>query len=121
MARILIIDDDQDILDFTTSCLESSHTVTTAMNGEEGMVACEKGHFDLILTDIFMPYRDGLDIIREVRTLYPSIKIIAMTSHVGEGMTDYLKAAELIGAHAKLEKPLTPEIVVECVDAVLNN
>ncbi len=121
MANILIIDDDQDILDFVTSCLDDSHSVATALNGEEGMVACEKGRYDLIITDIFMPYRDGLDIIREVRTLYPEVKIIAMTSHVGEGMTDYLKAAELIGAHAKLEKPLTPEIVVECVQAVLNN
>lgn len=120
MARILVIDDDQDILDFVSSCLEDDHNVTTAANGEEGMVACEKNAFDLIITDIFMPYRDGLDIIREVRVLYPDIKIIAMTAYVGEGVTDYLKAAELIGAHYKLEKPLTADKVLEAVNGILS-
>ena len=93
--------------------------MVTASNGEEGMVACEKSAFDLIITDIFMPYRDGLDIIREVRVLYPDIKIIAMTAHVGEGVTDYLKAAELIGAHSKLEKPLSVEKVIDTVNGIL--
>ena len=119
MAKILVIDDDQDILDFITTCLKDKHEVTTALNGELGLFACEENEYDLIITDIFMPFRDGLDIIREASELYPKIKIIAMTAHYGEGVTDYLKAAEVIGAAAQLRKPLTVDELIGAVDSTL--
>ncbi|OEJ69411.1 response regulator [Magnetovibrio blakemorei] len=109
MAKILVIDDDQSILDFIQSCLEDEdeYEVVTALDGERGLVECERSSFDLILTDIFMPFRDGLDIIREVSKMYPKTKTIAMTSHYGVGHTDYLKAAEVIGADLNLRKPFS--------------
>lgn len=119
MAKILVIDDDQDILDFISMCLKDNHEVTTALNGELGIYACEKDAYDLIITDIFMPFRDGLDIIREAIKLYPEIKIIAMTAHYGEGYTDYLKAAEVIGAAAQLCKPFTVEDLISTVENTL--
>lgn len=121
MAKILIIDDDQDILDFASVSLADQHDISTALNGESGMFAYDKSAFDLILTDIFMPFRDGLDLIREVRKLDPNIKIIAMTGRFGEGHTDYLKAAQLIGAAATLQKPFTRERLVSMVDGLLND
>jgi len=119
MAKILVIDDDQDILDFITTCLKDKHETNTALNGELGIYACEEDEYDLIITDIFMPFRDGLDIIREAIKLYPDIKIIAMTSHHGEGYTDYLKAAEAIGATAQLCKPFTADDLISAVDTTL--
>ena len=119
MVKILIIDDDQDILDFATTCLEGTHDITTALNGDLGLYACEEHKYDLIITDIFMPFRDGLDITREATKLYPGIKIIAMTGHYGEDSTDYLKAAEVIGAAAKLQKPFSAEDLIGTVEAVL--
>ena len=119
MARILVIDDDQDILDFLSTCLADSHDVTACLNGELASYAMEEHAFDIIITDIFMPFRDGLDITREVTTLYPNTKVIAMTSHYGQGQTDYLKAAEVIGAAGQLRKPLTVEEVTSVVDQVL--
>ena len=120
MAKILIIDDDQDILDFVSACLADSHEVITSLNGELGLYTMEKQKFDVIVTDIFMPFRDGLDITREALKLYPGIKVIAMTSHYGEGYTDYLKAAEVIGASAQLRKPFTAQDLVSVVDKVLD-
>lgn len=119
--KILIIDDDQDVLDFATACLNDTHEVVTALNGELGLYACEEQTFDLIITDIFMPYRDGLDLIREATKLYPGIKIIAMTSHHGDGYTNYLKAAELIGAVAQLRKPLTAQDLIGTVENILTS
>jgi len=120
LAKILIIDDDQDILDFASLCLGDQHDISTALNGEAGVFACDKASFDLILTDIFMPFRDGLDLIREVRKLDPNVKIIAMTSRFGVGHTDYLKAAQVIGAAATLQKPFTRQDLLSTVDRLLN-
>jgi len=119
VANILVIDDDQDILDFIKAGLEDHHTVTTATDGEEGLYACEQATFDLILTDIFMPFRDGLDIIREVSSLYPNSKTIAMTGHHSAGQTDYLKAAEAFGAQQSLQKPFTIQQLKSAVEAAL--
>lgn len=119
MVKILVIDDDQDILDFIQSGLEHVHSITTALNGEQGLRECEHGAFDLILTDIFMPFRDGLDIIREVTKRYPSSKTIAMTGQYGDGQTDYLKAAQAFGAAKTLQKPFTIEQLLEIVDEAL--
>lgn len=121
MAKILIIDDDQDILDFASVSLADKYDISTALNGEAGMFACDKASFDLILTDIFMPFRDGLDLIREVRKLDPSIKIIAMTGRFGVGHTDYLKAAQVIGAAETLQKPFTRQELLAAVDRLLGD
>lgn len=120
MAKILVIDDDQDILDFIRTGLEDTHDVTTAINGEEGLYACDDAVFDVILTDIFMPYRDGLDIVREVAMSYPASKTIAMTGHTGEGQSNYLKAAEALGAFRALQKPFTIEELLKVVEETLN-
>ena len=119
MVKILVIDDDQDILDFITACLKAKHEIVTALDGELGLYACENDEFDLIITDIFMPFRDGLDITREAIKLYPGIKVIAMTARYGTGHTDYLKAAEVIGAAAQLRKPFTAADLISAVDNTL--
>ncbi|MBL4614542.1 MAG: response regulator [Magnetovibrio sp.] len=120
MAKILVIDDDQDILDFIQGGLEHVHDITTALNGELGLRACEDGTFDLVLTDIFMPFRDGLDIVREVAKLYPDSKTVAMTGQYGSGQTDYLKAAHAFGAVKTLQKPFTIEQLSLIVEEVLS-
>ena len=119
MAEILVIDDDTDILDYIRTALQDLHTVTTANDGERGLFECERRSFDLIITDIFMPFRDGLDILREVKNSYPDIKTIAMTGYATKGNADYLKAAEAMGANATLPKPFTVEQLFVVVDSVL--
>jgi len=119
MVKILVVDDDQDILDFVSACLSDSHEVTTATDGERGLYACDHTEFDIILTDIFMPFRDGLDITREAIKRYPNIKVIAMTSYHGKGHTDYLKAAEAYGARAQLRKPFGVDELRALIDQVL--
>lgn len=121
MAKILVIDDDESILDFIQSCLEDEHEVVTASDGERGLVECEKSAFDLVLTDIFMPFRDGLDIIREVTKMYPTTKTIAMTSHYGVGHADYLKAAEVIGADLNLRKPFSCQDLMAAVEQLYSS
>ena len=80
MARILVIDDDelacftlQDILD------QENHEVTVAKDGVEGAALFKAEPFPLVITDLLMPEKDGLEMITELRKDYPDIKIIAIT------------------------------------------
>jgi len=101
-------------------CLSQAHQVSTALNGELGLSACQEHGFDVVVTDIFMPFRDGLDILREVSKRYPHIKVIAMSGRFGSGRTDYLKAAEVMGAVAQLRKPFTQDELLTVVNQALD-
>jgi CheY-like chemotaxis protein len=75
MAKILVIDDEKLVLYTLRGALESAgHTVVEAENGVQGLARREEQHFDLVVTDILMPEKDGVETIRELRQLIPSKK-----------------------------------------------
>ena len=80
MARILIIDDEPTILLMLKKMLErSGYVVDMAINGKEGMELFAKFPADLIITDIVMPEKEGLETIREIKKDHPHVKIIAIS------------------------------------------
>ena len=91
------------------------HEVTEALDGEEGLRLFRQEQADLVITDIFMPRRDGLDVIRELRKDYPRVKIIA----VGAGGQELLLKAKELGANRILEKPLRMKTLLEVVRELL--
>lgn len=106
LTTVLVLDDDNAILEFVSAALSDAYTVTCFGNGEDGLDACSTGCYDLVITDLFMPFKDGLEFIREVRNSCPTMKIIAITGE-SEGMArNYLNLAGDLGAHALLRKPL---------------
>lgn len=104
MPRILLIDDDPETGASVQAMLKwLGHEVIWAKGGQEGLDAVMAGlHPDLLLTDIYMPGVNGLDVLTEIRKHHKGLPLIAMT-----GQTDgpYLLAAKVLGAKATLKKP----------------
>ena len=68
MAKILVIDDEQDVLDSMKLLLESiGHKVETALSGDNGIAKMREETYDLVLLDILMPKKSGIDVLQEIR------------------------------------------------------
>ena len=122
MARILVIYDDVDIRILVRRILEKdNHEVTEAIDSEEGIRSFERDAPDLVITDIFMPGRDGHGTIEKLKREHPNVKIIAMTGHGSAENNDYLRIAQSLGARKTLSKPFTIGDVQQAVREVLEN
>ncbi len=87
MATILITEDDEAVRSFVARALEmEGHTVFLAEDGEEGLDALRqaKGEYDLLLTDIKMPYMDGIELAQNAAQLFPTLKILMMTGYADQ-------------------------------------
>jgi len=107
MACVLVVDDEERVRVSITAVLRrAGHHVTTAEDGDDALGKFYPGHFDLVITDIVMPRREGIETLRTLRKLEPGIRIIAMSESGGDHGF-YLKAAAALGADATLGKPFT--------------
>jgi CheY-like chemotaxis protein len=105
MTRILIVDDNEDSRSTLAGLLKrDGYEVRMAAEGDEALKAQAKSPFDVLITDIFMPVRDGVETIREFRARYPQTRIIAMSGSRGFAV-DYLSLGLAIGADRVLRKP----------------
>jgi CheY-like chemotaxis protein len=106
MPRILIIDDEADIRLILRQALEFvGYEVVEAGNGDEGLLHYRTASPDLIITDIAMPGKDGLETIDALRRVDPSVKIIAISGGSRVGHLDALDVARQRGAQWVLHKP----------------
>ena len=97
MARILIIDDDQDVRMVTCEVVRSAgHEVTLASDGAEGLQLQREKSFDLVITDLFMPVKEGVETICDIKKDFPEVKIIAISGRSFQGH-NYLPIAEALG------------------------
>lgn len=127
MARILLVDDDDLVAEAVRFQLEAGgHEVTVARHGGDGLVAFEKGRFDLVISDIFMPEVEGVEFILSLRRLDPEIPIIAMSGGAArqrgapeEMGADYLRMARKLGADRTIAKPFTRPALLSLVDECL--
>ena len=114
--HILVIEDEIKVAAALRKGLEAEqYRVTVAHSGEEGFFELNAGAFDLVLLDLMLPGRDGMDICREVRT-FSQVPVIIVTAKVEE--IDRLLGLEL-GADDYICKPFSPREVVARVKAVL--
>lgn len=121
MADILIIDDEEVVRRSIRSILEpEGHVIREAATGKEGISTTHKQTPDLLITDIFMPDKDGLEVIQELRQKKPSLKILAITGGGVNRSFDLLPQAKVFGARATLQKPFLREELIEAVDQALN-
>lgn len=120
MADILIIDDDDMFRDVLASALEQTgHQVRQATNGIEGLNMFHARPAELVITDIVMPEKEGLDTIRDLRREFPKARIIAMSGGLAHDPKLYLHMAEKFGATAVLAKPFQLSDLKKVVDAAL--
>jgi CheY-like chemotaxis protein len=118
VARILIIDDDPVARAVLEQTLRSgAHEIVAATDGIEGVKEYLAKPADLVITDLFMPNRDGFETIAELRTRFPAVAIIAMSGNaIAPSM---LPVARKMGAIEIVLKPFTPEEMLKVVDKVL--
>jgi len=120
MQNILVIDDDKLMrLALARILIASGYNVVQAADGDEGLQMYRTQDFDLVITDLIMPDKEGIQIIRELRKENSKIRIIAMSAGGRGGATDYLKWARLMGAKQCLSKPIKREELLNAVSAVL--
>ncbi len=119
-ALILVIDDDLIVRKTVTRILEDeNYRVLAVENGDQGLAAFRKVQPDLVLTDIIMPEKEGLETIITIRLEHPSAKIIAMSGGGRIQNSDFLKMAKAFGANETLSKPFGPEELLELVGRCL--
>ncbi|GIL37862.1 response regulator [Roseiterribacter gracilis] len=120
MARILIVDDDRHTCELLRHILEAaSHEVQTAYDGSDAAQLFRTQTFDLVMTDIYMPERDGFDVMRDVRKQQPNVPIIIFTGQ-RDLHFDPLKMADRLGADMVMRKPIVRATVLSAVEQVLN-
>ena len=119
MRRALVVDDDPEMRNSVASVLEGAgYVVEVAEDGEHAIeVQCARPA-DVLITDVFMPARDGLETIQHFRAKYPEMRIIAMTGGSPTGkVEEYLGVAEVAGADVTLRKPFPARMLLESLSA----
>jgi len=120
MARILVVDDDQVLRGALRVVLEAAgYDVMEAADGEAGLRLYGEQGADLVLVDLFMPERDGLDVLRALRAAIPQPKIVAMSGGGRIGQIEVLRAAAAFGAARTLRKPFEPRDLLAAIRELL--
>lgn len=120
MAKIIVIDDEPYILLMLKKMLEKEgHQVEMATNGVEGIDLYHKNGADLIITDIVMPEKEGLETIINLKTENPSLKVIAISGGGRVDSREYLHSAQLLGAERIFQKPFKKDEIVTAVNELL--
>lgn len=121
MPKILIVDDEPHMQLLVSSMLEPlGHELRTAENGRVALELLGSGGIDLVITDMVMPEKNGIDLILEIRQINPNVKILAMSGGGGiNGRFDYLPIAGLIGAANILRKPFKREELCSAVTTLV--
>ena len=115
--RILVIEDERPIAEFIERGLEAEgYPVTCAADGDDGLRRALSGDFSLVLLDVLLPRRSGLDVLREIRTRRPELPVIMLTA-LGE-TEDKVEGLDL-GANDYLTKPFAFEELVARIRAQL--
>ncbi len=107
MSRILVIDDDAALLLALETFLSSAgHAVVTAADGAIAAKLFRAEPFELVITDMVMPNREGIETVIELHREYPDVGVIAMSGGAHASPT-YLGLAARLGAHRTLAKPFS--------------
>lgn len=120
--RILVIDDEAPVRKIICDNLKlSGFDVISAADGEEGLGLIDPAHLpSVVITDLIMPKKGGLEVIAEIRKSYPSIKTIAMSGGGRmEAANDLLEKAQETGADAALAKPLDMDHLEQVLEELL--
>jgi DNA-binding response OmpR family regulator len=114
--RVLVIDDDEFVR--TTLCVALTAAgldVAQAPNGDQGLATLQSLDADVAIVDVFMPDKDGIEVIRDIRRYFPSLRVIAISGSHRSGGLDYLRVARSLGADVTLAKPFPPSDLVAAV------
>lgn len=120
MAKILLIEDDQAVREtFEIILASDGHEVIIAVDGNDGIKQAAAQRFDLVITDIIMPERDGVEVINTLRKEQEDLPVIAVSGGGRSSSMDYLGIAKMLGAAAVLAKPIGAKELLAAVKTAL--
>ena len=120
MKNILVIEDDDQIRALLRQILErEGYRVSEAPNGEKGIKLYRQQPADLVITDLIMPEKEGIETIIELKRVYPEVKILAISGGGKVNPEIYLDMAEKLGATYAIKKPFGRGEILEAVQNLL--
>lgn len=120
MAAILVVDDEEPIRFALRQILEAAgHSVEEAENGKKALAAAARRNFDLVITDILMPDKDGIEAIMELKRERPRLPVIAISGGGQVGARTYLEMADAFQADRTMPKPIRARDVLAAVEKLL--
>ena len=118
MTEILVVDDDPVAREIMTAALEAAgYDVREATNGADGIALARKCRPAVVVTDLMMPQKEGVEVIMELRQRDPEIAILAVSGVAGNDI--YLHVARELGANAVLQKPFTFDRLIAVVSELV--
>ena len=120
MAHILVVDDDEQISTLVSRVLETDgHQVSVGWNGVDALAELEQHEFDLLLIDLVMPEKGGIETIMEIQRVAPGLPIIVMSGKVSLTDVSINRLVQHYGALALLPKPFTTDELREAIGKTL--
>jgi DNA-binding NtrC family response regulator len=120
VSEILVVDDDTLIRSLVADWLtEAGHQVRQARNGDDALVALRAAPAELLITDMHMPERDGVQTLAALRREFPALPVIAMSGHFSAGKEYSPQQALQEGACRVLAKPFARDVLLEAVREVV--
>ena len=120
MAKVLVIDDESQVRSMVRELLEDEgYAVVDAKDGKEGLKLFRNEPTDLVITDIIMPEKEGLETILELRRFSPGVKIIAISGGGRLVSKDCLDIAQKFGAQRVFSKPLNNNELLRAIAELL--
>ncbi len=123
MAKILIVDDDKNYRSSLRRLLiDMDYDVIVAENGVAAIESLHENPADIVITDIFMPDKDGLELIMELKKKFQDAKIIAISGSITQHNVklSMLEQAKRLGADSIIEKPFQNEKLLSIIKDILN-
>jgi len=121
LKKILIVDDEKQINNILSRYLKKNYQVSIAENGLQALSLLKKETFNLIIMDVIMPEKEGIETLIEIKNTYPNIKIIMMSGGGKIGPQSYLKIAKAVGADEVIEKPFELSDLHNIIKKLLDN
>ena len=122
MKKITIVDDEEVVLKMLSTMIQrEGFYVETAVNGKDALKIIKKNKPDLVVTDLMMPEKEGIELIKDLKALYKDIKIIAISGgnkHFDPSIQ--LKSAQYLGADASFSKPLDRQEFISAIKTLLD-
>lgn len=120
--RILVIDDNTTTRFILSKALTAEgYDVAIASNGDEGLKLFYENPAKLVITDIMMPEKNGVEVIVKLKEDFPDIRIIAISGGTPEKGNDLLRMTKILGAKSTLKKPLEKETLLKAVKDALQD
>jgi CheY-like chemotaxis protein len=121
MIRLLVVEDNDDFRFIVCEMLaDLDYQVFTATNGVQALAVLESQAIDIVLTDMIMPDKEGLETVREIRRKYPTIKIAAMSGGGRVNANNYLDLAKRLGASVTFEKPFRAQELLMGLERIVS-